>query len=294
MKKVIFILANLVFGMMHSQGCSDAGFCTLANFKPMTIEEKPLENTFKTGVSVGGADHNITIVSIYKEYNYKKDNYSFGAKATFMAQIGSQVQTGNIGDIYITNGYSFFKDFNATLGIKMPLTDGNLTKDKNILPLDHQSSLGTVDLILGASYKIKNVQVALGFQQPLSQNRNQFSSENVIGTFENYQTTRNYKRAGDVMLRVSYPFEFNKFKITPSVLPIYHLSNDLYTDATNVEREISGSQGLTINGNVYFDYKLNNKNAFQFNFGMPFVTRIARPDGLTRSWIATLEYAFSF
>jgi hypothetical protein len=294
MRKKLFILANLVFGMTYSQGCSDAGFCTLANFKPMSTEEKPLENTIKAGISVGGADHNITIVSIYKEYNYKKDKYSFGAKATFMAQIGSEVQTGNIGDIYITNGYSFFKDFNATLGIKMPLTDGNLTKDKNILPLDHQSSLGTVDLILGASYKIKNVQVALGYQQPLSQNRNQFTSENVIGTFENYQTTRNYKRAGDVMLRVSYPFEFNKFKITPSVLPIYHLSNDLYTDATNVEREISGSQGLTINGNVYFDYKLNNKNAFQFNFGMPFVTRTARPDGLTRKWIATLEYAFSF
>jgi hypothetical protein len=72
------------------------------------------------------------------------------------------------------------------------------------------------------------------------------------------------------------------------------LSNDLYTDATNVEREISGSQGLTVNGNVYFDYKLNNKNAFQFNFGMPFVTRTARPDGLTRNWIATLEYAYSF
>lgn len=294
MKKMIFILSNLVFGMTYSQGCSDAGFCTLANFKPMSTEEKPLENTIKGGISVGGADHNITIVSIYKEYNYKKDKYSFGAKATFLAQIGSQVQTGNIGDIYLTNGYSFFKDFNATLGIKMPLTDGNLTKDKNILPLDHQSSLGTVDLILGASYKIKNVQVALGYQQPLSQNRNQFTSENIIGTFENYQTTRNYKRAGDVMLRVSYPFEFNKFKITPSVLPIYHLSNDLYTDATNVEREISGSQGLTVNGNVYFDYKLNNKNALQFNFGMPFVTRTARPDGLTRKWIATLEYAFSF
>jgi hypothetical protein len=294
MRKKLFILANLVFGMTYSQGCSDAGFCTLANFKPMSTEEKPLENTIKAGISVGGADHNIIIVSIYKEYNYKKDKYSFGAKASFLAQIGSEVQTGNIGDIYITNGYSFFKDFNATLGLKLPLTDGNLTKDKNILPLDHQSSLGTVDLILGASYKIKNVQVALGYQQPLSQNRNQFSSENIIGTFEKYQTTRNYKRAGDVMLRVSYPFEFNKFKMTPSVLPIYHLSNDLYTDATNVEREISGSQGLTVNGNVYFDYKLNNKNAFQFNFGMPFVTRTARPDGLTRSWIATLEYAFSF
>lgn len=294
MKKMMFILSNLIFGMTYSQGCSDAGFCTLANFKPMNTEEKPLENTFKTGVSVGGADHNITIVSLYKEYNYKKDNYSFGAKATFMAQIGKEVQTGNIGDLYITNGYAFFKDFNATLGLKIPLTDGNLTKDKNILPLDHQSGLGTVDLILGASYVFHKVQFAVGFQQPLSQNRNQFSSENIIGTFEDYQTTQNFKRAGDVMLRVSYPFEFNKFKITPSLLPIYHLQNDKYTDATNIEREIAGSQGLTFNGNVYFDYKLNAKNALQFNFGMPFVTRTARPDGLTRSWIAGLEYAFSF
>lgn len=294
MKKLFLICGIFISNYSYSQGCSDAGFCTLANFKPATTEEKPLENTIKAGISVGGADHNITIVSIYKEYNYKKDNYSFGAKATFLAQIGSEVQTGNIGDLYITNGYSFFKDFNATLGLKLPLTDGNLTKDKNLLPLDHQSSLGTVDLILGASYKIKKVQVALGYQQPLSQNRNQFSSENIIGTFEEYQTTRNFKRAGDVMFRVSYPFEFNNFKITPSILPIYHLQNDKYTDLSNIEREIEGSQGLTLNGNVYFDYKLNTKNAFQLNFGMPFVTRTARPDGLTRSWIATLEYAFSF
>jgi hypothetical protein len=147
MKKYILLASIAVSNFMHSQGCSDAGFCTLANFKPMNTEEKPMENTIKAGISVGGADHNITIVSIYKEYNYKKDKYSFGAKATFLAQIGSEVQTGNIGDIYITNGYSFFKDFNATLGLKLPLTDGNLTKDKNILPLDHQSSLGTVDLI---------------------------------------------------------------------------------------------------------------------------------------------------
>lgn len=294
MKKVILILINLSFGFVYSQGCSDAGFCTLANFKPLASEEKPLENTFKSGLSVGGADHDITIVSIYKEYNYKKDKYSFVAKATFMAQIGNEVQTGNIGDLYITNGYSFFKNFNATLGIKLPLTDGNLTKDKNVLPLDHQSSLGTVDLILGASYKIKKVQVALGYQQPLSQNRNQFSSEDIIGTFEDFQTTRNFKRAGDVMLRVSYPFEFNKFKITPSLLPIFHLQNDKFTDASNVEREIEGSQGLTFNGNVYLDYQFNAKNALQFNFGMPFITRTARPDGLTRRWIAGIEYAFSF
>jgi hypothetical protein len=294
MKKYILLASIAVANFMHSQGCSDAGFCTLANFKPLASAEKPLENTFKSGLSVGGADHDITIVSIYKEYNYKKDNYSFGAKATFMAQIGNEVQTGNLGDIYITNGYAFFKNFNATLGFKLPLTSGDLTKDKNILPLDHQSSLGTFDLILGASYVIQKVQFSVGYQQPLSQNRNQFSSEDIVGTFENFQTTRNFKRAGDVMLRVSYPFEFNKFKITPSLLPIYHLQNDKFTDVSNVEREIAGSQGLTFNGNIYLDYKLNAKNALQFNFGMPFITRTARPDGLTRRWIAGLEYAFSF
>ena len=77
-------------------------------------------------------------------------------------------------------------------------------------------------------------------------------------------------------------------------MPIYHLTNDKYTDQLKVERAITGSQGLTLNGNIYIDYELNNKSAIQFNVGMPFVVRDKRPDGLTRSFIANLEYSVLF
>ena len=77
-------------------------------------------------------------------------------------------------------------------------------------------------------------------------------------------------------------------------MPIYHLINDKYTDEFNVEQEITGSQGLTLNGNIYLDYEINRKNKIQINMGMPFIVRDSRPDGLTRSFIANLEYRIKF
>ena len=77
-------------------------------------------------------------------------------------------------------------------------------------------------------------------------------------------------------------------------MPIYHLANDKYSDTLGVEKSISGSQGLTLNGNAYFDYDINRKNALQLNIGVPFVVRKTRPDGLTRDLIVTLEYRIKF
>ena len=92
------------------------------------------------------------------------------------------------------------------------------------------------------------------------------------------------------MLRASYPVNIgDKFKLTPGILPVYHLQNDRYTDIAGVEKEIEGSLGLTLNGNVYFDYFINSMNAVQLNMGMPFIVRQSRPDGLTRHFILTLE-----
>jgi hypothetical protein len=59
-------------------------------------------------------------------------------------------------------------------------------------------------------------------------------------------------------------------------------------------KEIEGSQGLTLNGNLYIDCTLDEKSSLQLNAGIPFLFREARPDGLTRSFIATLEYKIKF
>lgn len=163
--------------------------------------------------------------------------------------------------------------------------------------MDYQSSLGTFDLIFGIGYEIKKIQFVAAIQQPLTQNDNQFIATNypINSELRTFQSTNKFERSGDVLLRVSYPININsKLKLTPSILPIYHLANDKYMDEFNVKQEIKGSQGLTLNGNTYIDYEINSKNIIQLNLGMPFIVRDSRPDGLTRNFIANIEYRVKF
>ncbi|MBT8349967.1 MAG: hypothetical protein KJO26_01860, partial [Deltaproteobacteria bacterium] len=186
---------------------------------------------------------------------------------------------------------------NITLGAKIPLSNANNFLNSLPLPMDYQASLGTFDLIFGVGYVINKLQIVAAIQQPLTQNDNQFfaSSYPAGSKLFAFQSTNKFTRSGDVMLRVSYPILLNqKLRLTPSILPIYHLTNDKYTDEINIEREIIGSEGLTLNGNIYLDYEINRKNTIQVNVAMPFVVRDSRPDGLTRSLIANLEYRIKF
>jgi len=86
----------------------------------------------------------------------------------------------------------------------------------------------------------------------------------------------------------------NKLVLTPAILPIYHFANDEYTNAFGNSLEIEGSKGLTLNGNLFIDYELHPRHAFQLSAGIPFVVRDIRPDGLTRKYVANLEYAMRF
>jgi hypothetical protein len=57
---------------------------------------------------------------------------------------------------------------------------------------------------------------------------------------------------------------------------------------------VFGSKGLTLNANVFLNYKINDKSALEFNAGSPLVARDVRPEGLTRSFVATIQYQLSF
>ena len=70
--------------------------------------------------------------------------------------------------------------------------------------------------------------------------------------------------------------------------------NDKFTDVDDVEKEIKGSNGLTLNANLYLNYMINKRNSLELSFGSPLVVRDRRPDGLTRSFVANLEYKISF
>lgn len=279
-----------------AQGCSDAGFCTLSSFKPQE-NAGASPNQIKAGVAFGGADYAITILSGHLEYNRQLgSNWSADLKLTSLSQSGNGISTFNLSDVYLTANYAASANMRVTAGLKVPLNRANATNDGFPLPMDYQSSLGTLDLVLGFGFAIQKIQFALALQQPLTQNENAFVAANApIEALREFQSTNQFKRSGDVLLRVSYPLALGeKLTLTPSLLPIFHLANDKYTDAASIEREIEGSQGLTLNANAFLDYNLSETSALQLGFGMPLVVRDARPDGLTRSFLATLEYRFRF
>ncbi len=283
----------------YGQGCSDAGFCTIDSFKPGHADSTEVRNNqIKIGAFYGGADHNISVYGNYLEYNRQlNDKLGLDLKLTTLGQNGNGISSFGLSDVFLNANYEVSDRIKLTLGAKAPLSDGGESHDGLPLPMDYQSSLGTFDLILGLGFKTDGLRFVAAIQQPLTQNSNKFVSNNypLSSDLRAIQTTNGYHRKGDVLLRVSYPISASDHLIiTPSLLPIYHLGNDTYIDEMNQEREITGSQGLTLNGNVYLDYKLNDKHALQLNLGAPFIFRDARPDGLTRSFVANFEYRLKF
>lgn len=299
LKLLISAVSILLAYSSNGQGCSDAGFCTLNSFKPNNKDSADeFTNQIKLGISYGSADNSVSTIGNYLEYHRKlNENISFDAKITSLAQNGNGISAFSLSDIYLNSNLKSGKNIMLTAGIKIPFTSGNHQKNNFPLPMDYQSSLGTVDVLIGVGYEIKRIQLVAAIQYPLTQNKNAFISDNYPPTsiLHEFQSTNNYKRSGDILLRISYPILLGKtIKLTPAILPIYHLENDKYTDVSGVEKSISGSQGLTLNGNLYFDYEINSRNILQLSIAKPFIVRDARPDGLTRSFIASFEYRVKF
>jgi hypothetical protein len=284
---------------LFSQGCSDAGFCTVNSFKPNNSEQTIVSNNqFKIGTFFGSADNSIVVIGNYFEYNRQlNENFSADLKLTTLAQSGNGISTFGLADAFVNINYKASEKIQLTIGGKIPMSKANNSENGLPLPMDYQASLGTFDIILGVGYKLDKFQVVAAFQQPLTQNNNQFfaSAQSTTSNLKSIQTTNNFKRSGDVLLRISYPVKLNqKLNLVPSLLPIYHLSNDKFTDEFNIERQILGSKGLTLNGNVFLDYNLNSKNTIQLSMAAPFVVRDSRPDGLTRGFVANVEYRIKF
>jgi hypothetical protein len=304
MRKLTFTFITIPFllaasYLSYGQGCSDAGFCSINSFKPNDADNRDaFDNQFKIGAFFGKADNSIAVYGNYLEYNRQLNSkFGFDARLTTLAQTGNDISVFGISDIFANAHYRASRQIKLTAGLKIPLSNAGKSYETLPLPMDYQASLGTFDLIFGIGYEINKIQLVAAIQQPLSQNDNRFLSGNypVSSALRNFQSTNKFERSGDVLLRVSYPININsKLRFTPGILPIYHLKNDKYTDELNVKREIKGSQGLTLNGNIFLDYQLNSKSFIQMNLGMPFIVRDARPDGLARSFIMNLEYRFGF
>jgi hypothetical protein len=311
MKKILklnlaLFISFICVNKSNAQGCSDAGVCTIHSIKNNAgghESKQGKKNDLSIGLGYGIGERSTNNYTVYAEYTRTiSDRSSVTARLNYAAISGELANTSGPGDVFLSFNHAFDiknkwqKSF--VVGLKLPFDGADIAENGIHLPMPYQTSLGTVDLVLAVNYNRKNFGATFALQQPLkAQNENKFIASDYPSEplAPLYWPTNEFERKGDLVGRVSYNFKTNKrFSIRPSLLGIYHLANDTYVDAAKNRRPIYNSNGLTLNGNVFFDYRLKNGNGFELSLGTPFIVRDQRPDGLTRKFVATLEYQFSF
>lgn len=302
---IVFVLMGITV-KTYAQGCSDAGVCTLHSIKNNAEGHESKDgkkNDVSMGFAYGKGERSTNNYTGYLEYTRSLSaKTSVTGRVSYSAISGELANTNGPGDLFLSFNHAFDvkkkwqKSF--VVGLKLPFDGADITENGNPLPMPYQTSLGTIDMVLALSYNRKNFGATLAWQQPLrSTNENKF----LPGGFPSepltvyYWPTNEFERKADIVARTSYSFKTGeRIAIRPSLLGIYHLANDTYLDNNKIRRAIFNSNGLTLNANVFVDYRLKNGNGFELSLGAPFVVREQRPDGLTRSFVASLEYQFSF
>ena len=309
----LFILASVHFDTF-SQGCSDAGFCTMGAMKPdqpfnkkIKVKLRSMELSFYRGTT--------TLTPIV--YVATADmNFSLNSKTTFQLKVpfqhveGRLAKTSSLSDLslcFTRNIYSSDQfDLNLSIGGKIPTNNSDFTaNDGNALPMYYQTSLGTWDLISGISLINKHWLVATGIQIPLNQNKNNFdwhhwntNDPDEFAYVQEYANATGLKRGVDVMLRVERNFRFSRFNFSAGLLPIYRITPDVITNAagfrTSYNAKNDKAVGLAMSWIVTAGYNFNVRSGVRLLIGHKIVQRAFSPDGLTRELVSSLTYIYRF
>lgn len=312
---IVFILSTVPLSSAWSQGCSDAGFCTMGAMKPdqpfyknIPIKLRSMEVSFYRGktilspvVFVGTLDINFNIVD---------DKTFFQVKLPHQSVKGNFGSTSGLSDISVCLTRKILSttdfDFNLSLGGKIPSNDADLKDDTHNLPLPmyYQTSLGTYDFIAGMSAISRGWLFATGIQVPFNRNKNHFTWAPWIPVYKNgegadyvreYNGAYELKRGTDVMLRVERNFRFSRINFSAGLLSIYRITRDEVTVPSTGERiRPEGTTGLALSAIATAGYRFNIQSGIKVLYGRKITKRNFNPDGLTRHDVMTISYYYRF
>jgi len=316
-KQKVFLAFFFLFpsAIVFSQGCSDAGFCTMGAMKPDQPYNKRLKiklRSIEFSQYYGHTHINNTIwVSTIEA------NIDLGSKYIVQAKIPYLIARGHLGtyqslsDISLSLTRNVISsdafDVNLTVGTKLPSNNGDKQQfNGKSLPMYYQTSLGTYDLIFGASLVNRKWLLAAGYQQALNANQNGFWRGEWEGGpnasyVKNYAESNLLKRGKDIMLRVERNFRLSRFNASIGLLPIWRITKDeaaipnLGPPRTEGPvKEIQGSDGLALSGIYTLGYNFNVKSGVKLLVGNRFIRRPWNPDGLSREGVVSFTYSYRF
>lgn len=311
MSRFWFLCLSFLISILqaNSQGCSDAGFCTMGAMRPNQHYTKKVElklRTLEVGQYIGYTKFHDYIFAYWVDANFSiGKKMSAQIKLPVQGTIGPLGNTFGLGDVSLSATRIIKQwgkwQFSGTLGGKVP-TGSPQKKDAQgrILPMYYQSTLGTFDFIAGVSCINRNWLFAAGYQLPFNKVDNDFfwapwSGTDLFSTAQEYPTSKDLKRGMDVMLRVERNFRASKFNIHVGLLPIWRLTEDQRIDPLSRKVEsLPTSTGLALSALVGAGYHLNTRSNLKLLFGARIIQREKNPDGLSREFVNTLSYEFRF
>jgi hypothetical protein len=307
----VFIFSLLV--KSFSQGCSDAGFCTMGAMKPNQGFQKQVAlrlRSFEISQYLGITKFDDYIWATTADFNFSiTPKMMAQVKVPFMYIQGPLGTTQGIGDISWSFTYNVLakenQQINITLGGKLPSGNPDIKNPEGlVLPMYYQTTLGTYDLVLGASWINRSWLVAVGYQQPFNQVQNEFfwglwANHKYKAIANEYPVSRDLYRGADLMIRVEKNFRFARWSSFIGILPIYRITKDINlrkNDVTGVlERQyIENSNGFATSLLVGGSYYVDRKTTLKMLLGRKLASRQLNPDGLSREYVATIGCEMRF
>lgn len=315
--RIVFTLSAfyLINTTCLSQGCSDAGFCTMGAMKPdqpfnrnIKIKLRSMEASFYRGTTT--LSPIVYVATLDMNFNIADEKTFLQVKIPYQAVSGNFGKTSGLSDLSVCLTRQLARhgefDINLSVGAKIPSNDADLKDDTHDLPLPmyYQTSLGTYDFITGLSMISRDWLFATGIQHPFNRNKNQFTWGNWIPIYQNgegedyvrsYDGAYELKRGTDVMLRVERNFRFSRVNFSVGALPIYRITRDEVTVAATGERiRPDGTTGLALSAIATAGYSFNIQTGIKFLYGRKIMQRDFNPDGLTRHDVMTVSYYYRF
>ncbi|HRQ53081.1 MAG TPA: hypothetical protein PL018_02430 [Ignavibacteriaceae bacterium] len=230
-----------------------------------------------------------------KDDEVKYHSFQLGAaynvleKTSFQLSIPYNIQSGplgevnGIGDLIFSATQNIYSDESSSLAtsIGAKLATGDDNKKAN-LPTAYQSGLGSNDVLLALNYSYNDIGLGIGYQLAGGRNKN---------------TLTKLKRGDDLLLRASYNFSFDGFRIMPQLLFIKRFGESsildtAYIGAMETYIDVANSDQTQLNFLTTFQYQINNNYSLVADFAFPFLKREVNVDGLTRAFSVSVGVVF--
>lgn len=294
----LLLLFMVAFYSAKAQGCSDAGICSSGALAASTGDTGTYKTNIVFSINYGLGEQQTHIITPQANINIPiLKNGIFQLKLPIIFTTGRLGNARGIGDL----GINYSHNFKITDSISLSVLAGMLLAPNNAsiafpssrfsLPMPYQSSLGTDDIIVGASLKTKKWSFAVGYQKPVTQKNNNSFRNDGSEAHKGFVSTIRLVRQPDVIARVERRFTHKKMDMAASVLSIYHIANDIqgfenvFIPNRFARGEIDGSKGLTINLTFKGGYRINERLKVSALLGFPIIFRKTRADGLTRFFV---------